>query len=245
MLRSLPFRVCGMHQCFDDTQVRVVINFLLRFCHEHDRARVKLHFGSHQEVVYELMTYGIPTELLPISLNGGLKRKNHLDWLKIREWQENHPETPRIVIPSHSDVLFGRGKPFRRHVGNLYFTSLVEERLSTYLMTKEKTKIIEDLVDKIVSAGGRFLKQDGPGKPWLAVEHPQAKEKTAQSFRTRAYKQRHQGRSNDDTRGARRSFDEPSETDSFTCSNVSFSPISLPEERDSESYHGDAKRQRF
>ena len=245
MLRSLPFRVCGIHQCFDDNTIRVVINFLLRFCDERDRARVKIHFGSHQEVVYGLMTYGIPTDLLPISLNGGLKRKNHLEWLKIREWQEDHPETPRIVVPSQSDVLFGRGKPFRRHVGNLHLTSLVHERMSTYLFSKEKTKIIEDLVDKIESEGGRFLKQDGPGKPWLVVDHQQAKEKTAQSFRTRAYKQRRQDRSNDDTRSGRRPFDESSETNVFACSSIPCSPISLPEENESASYHGDAKRPRF
>jgi len=43
--RSLPFRLCAMHQCFDNLAVRVIINFSMRFLREKDRARVKLHYG--------------------------------------------------------------------------------------------------------------------------------------------------------------------------------------------------------
>lgn len=44
--RSLPFRMCSIHQCFNDPAVRVIINFSLRFLPERERARVKLHYGE-------------------------------------------------------------------------------------------------------------------------------------------------------------------------------------------------------
>jgi hypothetical protein len=209
------------------------------------------------EVVYSLMTYGIPTDLLPINLNGGLKRKNHLEWLKIRQWQEEHPESPRIIVPSQMDVLFGRGKPFRQHQGNMRLGSLVDERLSMYLLsqTKDKTKINEKMVNIILSEGCRFLKQDGPGKPWLEVDLQQAKEKTSQCFRTRARfvssSSENQGGSNDGTRSSRRPFYASSETNSLAASSPTSSPLSLPEETSAACYHtmiaeyGDAKRQRY
>jgi hypothetical protein len=246
-----------MHQCFDDPKVRTVINFLLRFFSEQDRARVKLHFGSHVEVVYSLMTYGMPTDLLPINLNGELKRKNHLEFLKIRQWLEEHPEASRIVVPSQMDILFGRGKPFRQHQGNLRLSSLVEDRLAIYLVsqTKDKSNMIEEVVSKVHLEGGRFLKQDGPGMPWLEVDHQQSKEKTSQSFRTRARygssTSENQEGLNDGTRSSRRTFYASSETDSFALSSAGSSPISLPEETSASRYHtttaeyGDAKRQRY
>jgi hypothetical protein len=259
LVRSLPLHVCAIHQCFDDLKVRTIINFFLRFLSDQDRARVKLHHGSHMEVVYALMTYGIPTDLLPVNSTGSLKRKNHLEWLKIRQWQEDHPESPRIVVPLHSDILFGRGKPFRQHLGNLHLGNRVEERLAMYMaaQTKEKTRIIEEVVDQVIAEGGRFLKQDGPGTPWLQVSHQQAKEKTSQSFRTRARYAAASGSEtqrgpSDDGRNNRRAFDDSGENSSVAASVSPLStPLSLPEETSSADYHTmtagyrDTKRRRF
>ena len=60
------------------------------------------------------------------------------------------------------DVLFGRGKSSREHVGNLRCGLLVESHLQEYnTATKfEKTQLSVKIVDMITDAGGRFLKKD-------------------------------------------------------------------------------------
>lgn len=185
-LRSLPFRACAIHQCFRDPAYRSILQFSLRFFPAKDRARIKIHFGSNVECVYSLMTYGISPEPMPVTSDGELKRKNHTDWIKIRRQQEEqYKGSPRIVVPSQKDVLFGRGKPFREHFGNLRLHNLLEEKLDEYNSStiKEKTKLIADIVDTIHAEGGRFLKQDRG--PWFQVDEKQAREKVSHGFRTR------------------------------------------------------------
>lgn len=134
------------------------------------------------------MTFGIPPDLLPVTIDGQLKRKNHAEYIKIRRYQEERmpPGTPRILVPSQADVLFGRGKPFREHVGNLRLNNILDEKLEKYEASrlKEKTAMIGDIVDVIRGEGGRFLKQDN-NAPWIEVDDKQAKEKVSHGFRTR------------------------------------------------------------
>jgi hypothetical protein len=132
------------------------------------------------------MTYGIPPDALPITMDGDLKRKNHLEWIKMRKRQETLPRSHRILIPSRCDVLFGRGKPFREHIGNLRLFNLLDDNLERYekLRLKEKSTLIAEMVDAIRAAGGRFLiKQDGV--LWTEVDDKQAREKVSHAFRTR------------------------------------------------------------
>lgn len=145
-----------------------------------------LFVGTHLECVYALMTFGIPPDALPVTMDGELKRKNHIEWIKMRKRQESMPQYPRIMIPSRNDVLFGRGKPFREHIGNLRLFNLLDENLDRYekLRLKEKSMLIAEMVDAIRAEGGRFLmKQDGV--VWTEVDDRQAKEKVSHAFRTR------------------------------------------------------------
>lgn len=60
------------------------------------------------------------------------------------------------------DVLFGRGKSSREHVGNLRCGLLVESHLQEYNTATRfaKTQLSVKIVDMIIDAGGRFLKKD-------------------------------------------------------------------------------------
>jgi len=143
--------------------------------------------GAHLECIYELMTYGISPEPLPVTLDGELKRKNHLDWIKMRRWQEERspPGTQIIIVPAQADVLFGRGKPFREHIGNMRLHDLLDEKVPAYerALLKEKTAMIAEIVKIIRLEGGRFLKQEN--NAWINVDDKQAKEKVSHGFRTR------------------------------------------------------------
>ena len=128
------------------------------------------------ECVYQLMTFGFPTAYLPVTFDGELKRKNHLDYIKIRQNQEAASGVPRVVIPTHQDVLFGRGKPFREHRGNLSFFDMLDESLEYYesLSMKKKGLAISKIADAIKERNGRFLKQDKSGC-WVEAEEKLAR----------------------------------------------------------------------
>lgn len=182
----VPVKTCSLHHCISDTNIRRFINVSMKFFGEETKARAKMHHGTHVECVYALMTYGIPPDSLPVTMDGDLKRKNHLEWIKMRKRQETQPRSHRILIPSRCDVLFGRGKPFREHIGNLRLFNLLDDNLERYekLRLKEKSTLIAEMVDTIRAEGGRFLiKQDGG--LWTEVDDKQAREKVSHAFRTR------------------------------------------------------------
>jgi hypothetical protein len=122
---------------------------------------------------------------LPVTMDGELKRKNHLEWIKMRKRHEVDSEEPRIVVPAHVDVLFGRGKPFREHIGNMRLFNLLDANLMRYelVTTKEKSGVIAEMVDLIKVQHGRFLKQEGC--TWVEVDDKMAREKVSHAFRTR------------------------------------------------------------
>jgi hypothetical protein len=92
----------------------------------------------------------------------------------------------RVGIPSRNDVLFGRGKGFQNHIGNLKYRQMIEDCQNTYeLANKEqKTRIAEEIIDFILlQAEGRFLK-DMDGSGWRIVSDPVAlRQKVAHAFR--------------------------------------------------------------
>lgn len=91
----------------------------------------------------------------------------------------------RIVVPAHADVLFGRGKPFREHIGNMGLFDLLDANLMRYevVTMREKSRIIAEMVDLIKAEHGRFLKQEGHA--WVEVDDKMAREKVSHAFRTR------------------------------------------------------------
>lgn len=88
--------------------------------------------------------------------------------------------------PTQYDVLFGRGKPFQDHPGNLRLHSIVNTYKPNYAKARrhEKTVIAEDVVKLIQNDGkhiGRFLKQvDGK---WVIVSDVEARAKVSHALR--------------------------------------------------------------
>jgi len=90
------------------------------------------------------------------------------------------------IQPTDYDVLFGRGKPFQDHPGNLRLHSVVNVYKPNYSQARrhEKTAIAEDVVKLIKSDRkqvGRFLKQaDGR---WEVVSDIEARAKVSHALR--------------------------------------------------------------
>ena len=87
------------------------------------------------------------------------------------------------MVPNSTDVLLGRGRGCFKHVGNIRYRSLVEERKEKYekASKKEKTRIAEAVIDLIERRGGRFLK--GADGHWMVVDIKTKVQKVAHSFR--------------------------------------------------------------
>jgi hypothetical protein len=133
------------------------------------------------------MTFGIPVDVCPVTLDGEFKDSNHLKWIKKRQIKDRALKISgvfqKIDMPSRNDVLVGKGKPFQRHPGNVLLRQLVELRLAEYSGARkgEKTNLTRRVVQSIKDASGRFLKKDNDGW-WVEVSDTDARGKVAKTF---------------------------------------------------------------
>ena len=138
------------------------------------------------------MTFGIPVNVFPVSTSdGNLKLGNHLKWIERRRQKEiylsTHDSLPvgSVDIPSRSDVLLGRGKPFNVHPGNRRLHEIVESHYDEYDLAQRsvKTRIAKSVVETIKGYSGRFLKQDEECGMWVEVSDSEARQKVNHGFR--------------------------------------------------------------
>lgn len=161
---GIPKKVVGVHVCYDNLSMRPLVAGVKLFMNRDMRARVRPHRGSHDEVVFELQTYGIPINNQHFSSDGSFSSASHREWLQVRKSQEETPLSASdvITVPRRFDVLFGRGKNTREHTGNLRCVHLVEMNRQKYELASkhEKTAIAERIVSIVYESYGRFLKWD-------------------------------------------------------------------------------------
>jgi hypothetical protein len=84
-------------------------------------------------------------------------------------------------------LKFGRGKKVVKHPGNAWFRDLVDHAMVKYeaCTRMEKAKLAEMIVNMVLDAGGRFLKQEENGDLWEEVDGRSARKKVAHTFRNR------------------------------------------------------------
>ena len=147
--------------------------------------------GSETECQYQLMTFGIPVDLIPLSETGDLKTGNHIKWLARRRRREIGRDSALSVnrelidLPRGNDVLFGRGRPYTQHEGNRLLHQLIAENRDVYDRSKQGQKIfIRKAIAQAISAdGGRFLRLDSDGG-WVKVDDETARDKIGHAFRS-------------------------------------------------------------
>jgi hypothetical protein len=181
---GIPTKVVGAHFCYDNWSMRPLVAGVRLFLDKEVRRRFRPHYGNHEEITFELQTFGIPTTEIPIKENGSLSVTWHHKWLRVRQAQEASKSTSDgIIVPRRFDVLFGRGKGTREHTGNMRANHLVEmyqqkrEQANKY----QKTDISDRIVEIIHESHGRFLKWEDDG--WSEVDHDKAREKISHFFR--------------------------------------------------------------
>jgi len=91
----------------------------------------------------------------------------------------------RTTNPGVNDVLLGRGGKINAHEGNVKFRELVSSRKPQYRTSSkvEKTKISKEIVNMVLSRGGRFLVEVSGSDVWEEVGLDRAKKKCSQALR--------------------------------------------------------------
>lgn len=137
------------------------------------------------------MTFGIPTQSLPISSEGAIKNSSQRKWVTRRMLKEGSIERTgffnKIDFPTNQDVLFGKGSPVQQHVGNQKYLCLIESMLDDYVHgTKEKKYCMTLELLQTIKATGRFLKKDVDDW-WVEVSDKEARVKIGKAFTAQAF----------------------------------------------------------
>eukprot|EP00934_Nitzschia_sp_Nitz4_P006624 Nitzschia sp. Nitz4//scaffold36_size144017//28036//29659//NITZ4_003069-RA/size144017-snap-gene-0.205-mRNA-1//-1//CDS//3329549405//6614//frame0 len=188
----LPYRNVVGHVCYSDPELRPYVTGCQLFSPEEERYRFRVHFGTRDEIIFELLTFGIPEECYKMRANGTHDCSDHLQWLALQKAQEEKDTTveTHIIIPNRIDVLFGKTAMAKQHPGTLRALHLVESHYESYeqLEKFDKAQVTEKILHCIRSAGGRFLRQDNGA--WVIVSEGDARKKIAHWFRHSRHKRR-------------------------------------------------------
>lgn len=110
----IPIKICCIHQCINDLVLRTLAKLIVLDMGQRRRIRSRSHTGTHSEIQYALLSFGIPVDSLPITYNGEIKFAQHTKWIARRKMKDRelqlHGTFDGIELPSRMDVLFGRGR---------------------------------------------------------------------------------------------------------------------------------------
>ena len=141
--------------------------------------------GSHHESVMSLQSFGIPANLLlPMRDDAETTTGVYREMLEKQRKRERMVHTiGNVGVPGRNDVIFGRGKKYHQHLGNIRYRGLVEDCKEKYdnASRDEKKRITEEIVGIVKETTGRFLKDDGAG--WVEVADDVARLKVSSAFR--------------------------------------------------------------
>lgn len=204
---SLPLRIVCFH--FGSTSsplLRFARMMLVAVMLKQTRVRFNIITGTKTELNYKIMTFGIHPAMLPVTDNGIIKTRNHIQWLEARECIErdaygsvNTTVSGGAIVecPGINDVLFNRGKSCQYHPGNVTFRNKLESKKEEHLIANQtmKKEIAWEIMKDVENRIGRFLHWDKPGW-WVEFENrTEIRHKIATSLRdfnkhTRAAKNR-------------------------------------------------------
>ena len=184
-----PTRYVAMHFCYDNPNLKWMISVASTVFETRTRTRFRCHYGTNVECIYKLMTFGIPSDILPVTSAGKLRLDFHREFLKTQKAREKQQaileNTQRIVVPESLDVLLGRGRTFRSNPGNVRFHNVIDKHFERYEQSNRTVKLVlsEEVVIEIKKLGSRFLKQTETG--WIQVDDDFARVRVAHAFRNR------------------------------------------------------------
>ena len=192
-----PVKLAAEHFCLENRSLgtRAVEAGVRLFVEPKMRHNMRFHYGDTETVLFELQTFGIPTDDFPTNEEGTIELGFHKQWMQARrlyDEQQAKGESPKdsIILPRRFDVLFGKRHENRAHTGNLRAVHLVEMHFEKYEQApkNQKTAIAEQVMNIIFESHGRFLLwKDGV---WEEADFETAREKISHYFRHQRTKQK-------------------------------------------------------
>ncbi|CAB9526619.1 Transfer protein [Seminavis robusta] len=196
---DLPFRADFVHKFLENEDssdlgtkmMHKVVDYVIGIMVPEIKVRTRIHHGTYDDWAKELMSYGIPHDLIPFTYNCKIKTKNHQEYLAMRSKAEEiiaqdpstNPDT-LIDLPTRSDVLLGKGKPIQFSSGNQRLMTIIDGYLDQYhnhCSKQEKTELTFEIVRMLKDSGVRFLSKDSG--IWLEVSDELARGKISYMFR--------------------------------------------------------------
>ncbi|KAL3905808.1 MAG: hypothetical protein SGILL_009527, partial [Bacillariaceae sp.] len=183
IMEALPVRFSAIHLIlnFSNSAMNVMIKsaVVLGLFGSDERVRTKCYSGMSTETHYELMTFGIPVQDIPLTSGGNIKTKNLQQWIKARKSIDKRRlegdlnTVSRIIVHPHiHDVLFSRGgNP--QHLGNRDFHHFLANANDQYhhpnIGKNDMEKIRKDLIGSVAAKNGRFLLVNKEGGWWEEI----------------------------------------------------------------------------
>lgn len=132
-LNWLPMRpYSSTHVCIDynhSTMKQILARFMMAVSPKNMRYGIQLHRGTYTEVLYKLLTYGVPVDTIPVSSSGLVKTKNFGRWIQRQRQKEeyllSHPndsmtkERKKKNQPSSNPFDHHPTKTTLTHIGNV------------------------------------------------------------------------------------------------------------------------------
>lgn len=172
----------------EDWQSHAPYHSHLESMHSSPSVFVRIVKGSITECQYQLMSYSIPSEFLPITNTGNIKIQNHNKWITYLESKEAAMREDIVFYgidcPSVKDILAGKGPHVSNHPGNIEFRKIMESRFEEHrdaTVIDRKTAITWEVVLECQRRGARFLIKDKNW--WVVADQDTAREKVSVAFR--------------------------------------------------------------
>eukprot|EP00339_Tiarina_fusa_P010040 CAMPEP_0117023476 /NCGR_PEP_ID=MMETSP0472-20121206/17520_1 /TAXON_ID=693140 ORGANISM="Tiarina fusus, Strain LIS" /NCGR_SAMPLE_ID=MMETSP0472 /ASSEMBLY_ACC=CAM_ASM_000603 /LENGTH=473 /DNA_ID=CAMNT_0004729611 /DNA_START=44 /DNA_END=1465 /DNA_ORIENTATION=+ len=210
---SIPWRFVACHYCKERRQFGIlqpVVQVLAKSLQSKILSRFRIHTGSHIEIMFNLMTFGIPKDAIPVDDNGsmaGLSQHHKvLESLGYVTDDSNDPVAPIVASSDSSlaplspksnagsedavslvlgsvDVLMGRGHHPKSSPGSLRLYNMLLEYNDKYNAADkaEKTVISRQILKRMKDMGSRFMARSEGG--FVECDDSVARKKIAHGFR--------------------------------------------------------------
>ena len=213
--------VSAVHAVTDDIRMKAFFDEIAKLATANYLVRFQSHYGSVQECQSNLSTFGIPSKILPLSVDGEVHCQGHASFLSrlqkmesehqagaqdkhqypslhhvVTNERERRSNTEEGLTPGSKDIILGRGKRASRYLGNSKLRDIIEERYALYEggPPESRKEIARSVYSHLVHGGTRFLVFSEDEKVWSELDEDSAIGKILHGFRNHRIKVNKQSR---------------------------------------------------
>ena len=198
-----------MKSYFDEIAKVVTANYLVRF---------QTHFGLAMQCQSNLSTFGIPSKILPLSVDGHVHCRDHASFLSQLQKMESEQDVNSLhypslfdlvayqgeqradvlteVTPGPKDIILGRGKRGSRYMGNCNLRDAIEDCYGVYEEGRSESRkaLARWIYSHLGHSGARFLTYSDHDQLWSELDEETAIGKILHGFRNHRIKVKRESR---------------------------------------------------